>query len=418
MKSIDNPQFDADETWISDALEKKRRQIGREIEDFKAEKERELAAFEQRLRGRGRATSSEYSGSFEAKYRNGKREEPRKSNLAFDGRSPAIKIGSDSVRTNGINHLSRSIEFSCHGQENEQSSSDSLMSNSLREREFEFHGLFTPHYLPLLDSSAHTPKPRPTTNYSGDLQTPRDSFSNFSSSATFPASTIGKTTSLPSLRHFSASVPREPSLSLRHSSSRSDTSVGGRRSSLRDPKQPRSAKHVLFSINDAVVSPSTSPVLSRSTAAPQGRDADSLSSNKPAKMPISKNKGIEIWDKGLSVLLKPKNNKTYSHTPYDIHTPSSSILLNNEDDDFAPNYDIDGDDLFAFDEEVNISDDDNYDDDDEDNISGGKTAIGSSSASVYCSDEEGDGKDPDMRVGSPGAGSLPIEIKWPGRRDR
>ena len=39
-------------------------------------------------------------------------------------------------------------------------------------------------------------------------------------------------------------------------------------------------------------------------------------------------------------------------------------------------------------------------------------------ASEYGSDEEGDGKDPDMTVGSPGAGSLPIEIKWPGRRDR
>ena len=414
MKSIDNPQFDSDETWISDALEKKRRQIGREIEDFKAEKVRELAAFEQRLRGRGRATSSEYSSSFEAKYRNEKREEPRESNLAFDGTSPAIKIGSGSVRTNGISHLSRSTEFSCNGQENEHSSWDSLLSNSLREREFEFHGLFTPHYLPLLDSSAHTSKPRPTTNYSRDLQTPLDSSSNLSSSATFPASTIGNTTPLPSLRHFSASVPREPSLSLRHSTSRSDTSVGSRRSSLRDPKQPRSAKHVLFSINDAVVSPSTSPVLSRSTAAPQGRDIGSLLSNKLAKMPISENKDMEIWDKGLSAILKPNNNKTYSHISYDIHKPSSSFLLNNEDNDFAPDYDIDGDDLFTFDEEVNISDDD----DDEDNRSGGKSAIGSSSASIDCSDGEGDGKDPDMTVGSPGAGSLPIEIKWPGRRDR
>lgn len=413
MEPIDNLQFDSDETWIRDALEKKRRQIEREIEDFKAEKERELAAFEQRLRGRGRATSSEYPSSFEAKYHNEKREEPRESNLTFDGMSPAIKIGSGSVRTNGINHLSRSTEFSRNGQENEQSSWDSLLSSSLREREFEFHGLFTPNYLPLLDSSAHSSKPRPTTNYSRGLQTPLDSSSNLSSSATFPASTTGNTTPLPSLRHFSASVPREPSLSLRHSSSRSDTSVGSRRSSLRDPKQPRSAKHVLFSINDAVVSPSTSPVLSRSSTVPQGRDTGSLLSNKLAKMPISENKDKEIWEKGLSALLKPNNNKTDSHISYDIHKPSSSLLLNNEDDDFAPDYDTDGDDLFTFDEEVNISDDDN-----EDNISGGKSEIRSSSASVHCSDDEGDGKDPDMTVGSPGAGSLPIEIKWPGRRDR
>lgn len=400
---------------ISDALERKRTQIGREIEDFKVEKEREFAAFEQRLRGRGRATSSEHSSSFEAK-----REEPRESNLSFDGRSAEINIGSDSVRTNGINHLSHSTEFFCNGQENEQSSSDSPLSNSLREREFEFHGLFTPHYLPLLDSFAHTSKPRHNTNYSEDLQQPRDTPSNFSSSATFPASTIGNTTPLPSLRHFSASVPRERSLSLRRLSSRSDNSVGSRRSSLRDPKQPRSPKHVLFSINDVVVSPSTSPVLSRSTAAPQAPDKDSLSSNKLAKMPISKDKGMEIWDQGLSALLKPNNDTSsiassqYSHTPYDIRTASSSILLNNEDDDFAPNYDIDGDDLFAFDEEVNTSDDD----DDDDDISGGKAAFGINSASGYGSDEEGDGKDPDMTVGSPGAGSLPIEIKWPGRRDR
>ena len=69
--------------------------------------------------------------------------------------------------------------------------------------------------------------------------------------------------------------------------------------------------------------------------------------------------------------------------------------------------------MFAFDEEVNTSDDN-----DDDDISGGKAAFGSNSASGCGSDEEGDGKDPDMTVGSPGAGSLPIEIKWPGRRDR
>lgn len=68
--------------------------------------------------------------------------------------------------------------------------------------------------------------------------------------------------------------------------------------------------------------------------------------------------------------------------------------------------------MFAFDEEANLSDDD------EDNKSEGNAATGSGSASGCGSDEEGDGKDPDMTVGSPGAGSLPIEIKWPGRRDR
>lgn len=417
MKSVDNTQFDADETWIRDALKRKRAQIAREIEDFKVEKEKEFAAFEQRLRGRGSANSSEYSTSFEAKVRNEKREEPRGSNYSLDGNA-AINIESDSVSTNGINHLSRPTEFLCNRRENQHSSSDSLLSNSLRERELEFHGLFTPHYLPLLDVSAHTSKPGPTTKYSGDLQSPRDISSNLSSSATFPSSTIGNNTSLPFLRHFSASVPRERSLGLRRSSSRSDNSVGRRRSSLRDPKQPRSAKHVLFSINDVVVSPSTSPIFSRSTAAPEARDIDSLSSNKLAKMPISKHKGLETWDKGLSALLKSDNNNTpftassqYSHTLYDLPTSSSSTILNNEDDDFAPNYDTDGDDLFAFDEEANLSDDD------DDNRSGGNAATGSGSASGCGSDEEGDGKDPDMTVGSPGAGSLPIEIKWPGRRD-
>lgn len=421
MKSVDNTHFDTDETWIRDALGRKRIQIDREIEDFKIEKEREFAAFEQRLRGRGPVNSSEYSTSFEAKFRNEEREEPPGSNYPLDG-SPAINIGSDSVRSNGINHLSRPTEFLCNGRENQHSSSDSLLSNSLRERELEFHGLFTPHYLPLLDGFAHTSKPRPTTKYSEDLQSPRDISSNLSSSATFPSSTTGNNTSLPLLRHFSASVPRERSLGFRRSSSRSENSVGSRRSSLRDPKQPRSAKHVLFSINDVVVSPSTSPILSRSTAAPEAWDIDSLSSNKLAKMPISKDKGLETWDKGLSALLKSDNNNNntpctassqYSHTLYDLPTSSSSTLLNNEDDDFAPNYDTDGDDLFAFDEEANLSDDD-----DDDNRSGGNAATGSGSASGCGSDEEEDGKDLDMTVGSPGAGSLPIEIKWPGRRDR
>lgn len=419
MKSVDNIEFDVDETRIRDALDRKRMQIAREIEDFKIQKEREFAALEQSLRGKGRVTSSEYSTSFEAKFGNEKREEPRGSNHSFDGKGPAMNIGSDSVRTNGINHLSRSTESLCNGRENQQSSLHSLLSNSLRERELEFHGLFTPHYLPLLDGSAHTSKPRSTTKYSEDLQPQRGISSSLSSSATFPSSTIGNNTSLPFLRNFSASVPRERSLGLRRSSSRSDMSVGSRRSSLRDPKQARSAKHVLFSINDVVVSPSTSPVLSRSTAAPP--DIDSLSSNKLGKMSISKTEDMETWDKGLSALLKPSNNNNnnpftassrYSHKFYDLPTSSSSTILNDEDDDFAPNYDTDGDDLFAFDEEANLSDDD------DDNGSGGNAATGSSSASGYGSDEEGDGKDPDMTVGSPGAGSLPIEIRWPGRRDR
>lgn len=419
MKSIDHTQFDADETWIRHVLNGRRAQIARDIEEFKAEKEKEFAAFEQRLRGRGSVNSSEHSTSFEAKFRNNeKREEPRGSNYSVDG-NPAIYTGPDSVCTNGINNLSRSTKFLSNGLESQHSSSDSLLSNSLRERELEFHGLFTPHYLPLLDVSAHTSKPRTTTKYSEDLQSPRDSSSNLSSSATLPSSTIGNNTSLPFVRHFSASVPRE--LGLCRSSSRSDNSVGNRRSSLRDPKQPRLAKHVLFSINDVVLSPSTSPILSRSTAAPEGRDIDSLSSNKLAKIAISKNKGLETWDKGLSALLKSDNNKTpfaassqYSHTLYDLHTSSSSTLLNNNaGDNFAPNYDTDGDELFAFDEEANLSDDD----DDNDNRSGGNAATGSGSASGCGSDEE-DGKDPDMTVGSPGAGSLPIEIKWPGRRDR
>lgn len=416
MKSIDRTQFDAvEETWIRDVLNGKRAQIAREIEDFKVEKEREFAAFEQRLRGRGSVNSNEYSTSFEARFRNEKREEPRGLNYSVDG-NPAINIESDSVRTNGINNLSRSTKFMCNGHESQDSSSDSLLSNSLRGREMEFHGLFTPHYLPLLDVSAHTSKSRATTKYSEDIKSPRDISSNLSSSATLPSSTIGNNSSLPFLRHFSASVPGE--LGLRRPSSRSDNSVGSRRSSLRDPKQPRSAKHVLFSINDVVLSPSTSPILSRSTAAPEERDIDSLSSNKLAKMTISKYEGLETWDKGLSALLKSDNNNTaftassqYSHTLYDLPTSSSSTLLNNEDDNFAPNYDTDGDDLFAFDEEANLSDDD------DDNRLGGNAATGSGSASGCGSDEE-DGKDPDMTVGSPGAGSLPIEIKWPGRRDR
>lgn len=416
MKPIDHTQFDADETWIRDELNGKRAQIAREIEDFKAEKERELAAFEQSLRGRGSVNSSEYSTSFEAKFRNEKREESWGSNYSVDGNS-VINIEPDSVRTNAIKNLSRSTKFLSNGRESQHSSPDSLLSNSPRERELEFHGLFTPHYLPLLDVSPHSSKPRTTTKYSEDLQLPRDSSSNLSP-ATFPTSTNGNNTSLPYLRHFSASVPGE--LGLRRLSFRSDNSVGKRRSSLRDPKQPRSAKHVLFSINDVVLSPSTSPILSRSIAAPEGRNVDSLSSNKLANMAISKNKGVETWDKGLSALLKSDYKNTpftaisqYSHTLYDLPTLSSSTLLNlnNEEDNFVPKYDTDGDDLFAFDEETNLSDDD-----DDDIRLGGNAAAGSGSASGCGSDEE-DGKDPDMAVGSPGAGSLPIEIKWPGRRD-
>lgn len=139
----------------------------------------------------------------------------------------------------------------------------------------DFRDLFTPNFLPLLDTPPRYPKQLGGSSLL--LSSPQDpdlagharaTDTQLSSSATLPATSFSSLHSPLQNTSFSASIPRPTVLQGRRPSSRSDMSITSLRSSLRQPKSPKSPKHVLFSIDNLVLSPSTSPVLQRKGGVP------------------------------------------------------------------------------------------------------------------------------------------------------
>ena len=278
------------------------------------------------------------------------------------------------------------------------------------ERELEFKGLFTPTYLPLLNAPRRNSSPR--VEEAGQVSEDKtaateteQSTANFSSSSTFPNSHISSSPSPPHTRPFSASVPRQPS-HRRRTSSRSDISIS-LRSSLRDPNQTRSPKRVLFSLDNDVVSPSTSPIVQRSK--PDGeahlvqRVSQPFGNFGPAAVGnFGDNSPDTVQSNTAPVVTSSTKGGTIGS---DIHIPSSTRLLEIHDtspttggDDFER---IDADDeLFTFDEDMN--------------------SVEAIVESKHNSEDDW-GTDDGERIGepmtasSPHAGSLPIEIKWPQR---
>ena len=216
-------------------------------------------------------------------------------------------------------------------------------------------------------------------------------------------------------RPLSSSVPPEKPLHHRSDSSRSDNSVASLRSSLRDPKQPRSPKRVLFSIDDTLVSPSTSPVAQRSNSRSITKPADftgvaggfekfevvrnqngsdlAVDNKHKTNGVVPSSAGVQAdgWTTSLLTFSRTAESKS-SKTP-----PSAGGV-----DDFEH---LDSDDLFTFDEDM------------------GRTSESKPQepglGDEYEEDvelDEGKGKD-SLTGSSPHAGSLPIEIKWPGRRE-
>ena len=143
------------------------------------------------------------------------------------------------------------------------------------DREIEFQGLFTPRYLPLLEDPNRYSKQKTTPSSSPPPETPPDSPNGrggstppLSSSATLPMTRFSPPRSPLQTAKFSNSAPRPRLKDLRRTSSRSDTSLSSLRSSMKQPRSPRSSKHVLFAIDNNVLSPSSSPVLERSGKIP------------------------------------------------------------------------------------------------------------------------------------------------------
>ena len=423
VKELD-PGAERKEHQITEALDRKRRQLDLEIAEFKAEKEREYRVFERQLRGKNEQNEVQNAPRSQRK-----RDRSKQKDVAEAG----------PMQKEGANHVQRQTNFGGPKQKGSESDSADLNAiipsvsslgespvflerprDTLRGQEKEFQGLFTTSPLPLVEDT-----PADKRNRSRELLQPpsfsledlaalrRNSNAILSSSAetVHPPMTSPP---LPPSRPLSSSVPPEKPSHHRSDSTRSDNSIASLRSSLRDPKQPRSPKRVLFSIDDTLVSPSTSPIAQRSSFAAPVKQVDPTDAiHGFEKFEVVRNQNdngpaftrLQSDDAETSSLRAPVNGWA-TNLPTFGHSKELSISKGlppaGEAGDLKH---LESDDLFSFDEEMgwagnkNPQETDLEDEYDED-----------------VAEDEKKSKD-SPKASSPHAGSLPIEIKWPGRRE-
>ncbi|KAL8644665.1 MAG: hypothetical protein Q9210_007141 [Variospora velana] len=471
-KSMDSSSLDrhlssGEEAQLAEALELRWKQIDREIAEFTADKEKEFRKFEKRLRSEKRDTERQKILQCER--------EVEKANIkrrgSKDQRSAQAEAGGDEWKTADV--VFKDTKFNgvrfAGATEIPQESNAGLKRRKARdgaaaegqpahEREVEFQGLFTPIYLPLLggrrkDTAEEEEEEadQVDTSHHDSTRLPVTAAKSVEKPAT-PNTAAPISGSAPLIRthshHLSSSDPRNISMPKRPSSSRSDTSISSRRSSLRDPKQPRSPKRVLFSIDNIVVSPSTSPVTQRrvSSASKQSDGLDIVS-----KLDVSDSRSGSssrraddggtfdpyAWRQQQQQQQHPSTQSTKS-TFTNIPTPNTNNSTVNKPpfhpaaqiglgltrtspsmggDGFEHVRGEEADDLFAFDENLRYRDrsldaDDDDDDDNDDGLEEG--GIPDEGEEL----ESGGAKEELQTSGSsPHVGSLPIEIRWPVRRD-
>ena len=406
---------------ISQVLQQKRAQLEQEIADFTTKKQDEFRSFEQQhLQAfeNGLGLTSRENGVLRPRTKGQLLDQVRRapkealalsSNLERPGQEDGDKNAA-TVDEQDSSNQSRAVPSLSKLPQHVEA----LSFSQRHERESEFKGLFTPSYLPLLSNQeissilGNGEKKQCSGGEQSASETQQNTAS-LSSSATLPGPHLGFSPSPSSARPLSASVPKQPA-HHRRTSSRSDISLTSLRSSLRDPKQPRSPKRVLFSLDNVVVSPSTSPVAHRSKI---GEDtAQSTTLNVPRPLDSFGPLAIEDYSgHQLSTLQDSKvqptskymaegtnfgNNAGASASTLSVGTIDTSPIIGG--DDFET---IDADEeLFTFDEDMN----------------GGEAEVeanGNADDDPGSDDDEQNGQG--LMASSPHAGSLPIEIKWPQR---
>ncbi|KAL8775234.1 MAG: hypothetical protein Q9209_000240 [Squamulea sp. 1 TL-2023] len=433
LSSLDRHLSNAEETQLAEALELRRRQIDREIAEFRAEKDKEFRKFEKRLRSEKRDTErlKILQCEREVDKANQKRRGSRDQLVIYSPEELSSTVNGedkkDATRSNGV-RFSSVIEIPPEedtrrekkGRKKAKSGGSSQDPQSSHEREVEFQGLFTPTFLPLLsgqhqdqtgdilESTPAIPDELSPTDKQPLLSPPAQSVLQDPISGSAPSTPADP-------RHLSSSDPRKMSMAERRSSSRSDTSVSSLRSSLRDRKQPRSPKRVLFSIDNTVVSPSTSPTVQRKSNAARTNGNSDRSLVIPSYSDLPKDEAAQAYPSsghrqdistlgGKAALTNvPTTNGHAGGGVRPMH-PAAQIANSSPSmgaDGFEHIRGEDDDDLFAFDEDVTYRDKSKGDDD-----------IGDE----FKEDELDNGSEV-LPTSSPHAGSLPIEIRWPGRKD-
>ncbi len=412
------------EHQITEALEKKRRQLDREIAEFKAEKEHDYRVFERKLRGKSKENDAQ--------------DGPQNQRSRGRSKQKSAVAQAGYLQKEEANHVQRDLDNGKPGQEGPPPKAEEHFATSrskgspggspgppdrltepVHERKKRFQGAVTPSYIPLVgdtpadEGSRSNGLLQPPFFNSEDLPAARQNGSAMLSSSAETVHPPMTSPPLPPARPLSSSVPPEKPLHHRSDSSRSDTSIASLRSSLRDPKQPRSPKRVLFSIDDTLVSPSTSPIARRSKSSTTKRPVGSVDTiggfekfevvrtqngNAPA-VNTSESNGV-----GLLSSNAPTNGWTASLLSFGRTSEpnlSKAPPSAHGADDFEH---LESDDLFTFDEEMGRT--------------GKNKPREADPEDGYDEDlvDEKKSNDP-LTASSPHAGSLPIEIKWPGRRE-
>lgn len=290
------------------------------------------------------------------------------------------------------------------------------------DREKVFDSVFTSNFLPLIDttcghSNSNESSLHPEISEPSEIATAMDSSPSLhhqlSSSAEYYHDAGMTSPPAGTARQLSSSVPPEnEGLGHRRSSSASGEEGSRRRSSLRRPNSsgPKSPKRVLFSIDDNVVSPSTSPIAKRekeNTRPPRKTrvleaDKYQVVRNKPLKQPSAN--GAGILASSLSGVSASATGWTSDVSPLrwamnggGAKQPSPDDFVDVEDEN----------DMFSFDEEMRAQ---------VKKQEGAGSKLEGKFGRDIDDDEEMEVEKP-LTGSSPHAGSLPIEIKWPGRKE-
>ncbi|MCJ1476653.1 hypothetical protein MMC13_005321 [Lambiella insularis] len=415
--STDSSRASPPDDHILEALRERRKSIDRDIAEYKALKDTEYRQFEEQLRATTQ-TKPSMGSTVSEQSSNGTRSTGKLDLQRIDmgdRPKPALRPPPGSMqerlRSEKGAILSMTEGDSVSG---EQSGiKTTVLETPFHEREIEFQGLFTLRYLPLLENgrqhrrnSGDRPSSPPPSALTDRSDSREDRSAVLSSSATLPALTYHPSRSPTQPSKLSNSVPGPMLSDKRRSSSRSDISVTSLRSSLRQAKSPRSPKHVLFAIDNRVLSPGTSPVAPRTTKTPpipfsglkdMPTSAVEEKSEAPGQIndPARDYYNPKIVPEPItqSIAVSPSSISSRSYRELVEPTVSASK------DDLEDFQDIGQDDvLFSFDDDGNTKDDE----------------------PVFKEKETGSESDEGMPSllpsSSPHAGSLPIEIKWPASR--
>ncbi len=435
MDPVGHAMYEQTENDLICRLDKKRRELDKEIAAFKARKDDEYRLFEKNLKAYYLNIGELPAEDEEPKIKAGSFAKPTETKAAVQAPISQQKekgehtqgkkngtIGVPGQSVQGVHGAASTSRSASYRGSSPGPSEPAKRKRQPHEHERELYGVFTPNYLPLLDSRINEGDRRSSSELleapnleKKDSSTPKRSTAAMLSSSAEYHNQPMISPPPPPARPLSASVPQDESLDHRRSSSGSGDSMGNRRSSLRNPKEPRSPKRVLFSINDTVVSPSTSPVAQRSNSITpsktirseggfQKNDSFEVVKGKQGKpSPVDKSATARASLLGTS-FSGPSSGRSSDISPfrwaYESENRSKTSPLVGGDD--FEHVDRD-DDLFAFDEDLDAANSRKVKEDRQGPNSAEEEAVE-------------DVESQETLVGSsPHAGSLPIEIKWPGR---